>query len=389
MKGKKYKMTKTKFTLGCLAIAALAATALEAETVVDISGAGAAKQSVAINVANQDYAKCLKKNLELSGLFVVQTSGAIKVSGVAGETVRAEGMGKAVTSTAAVTDAKSARMAARKLSDAMCEAFGQQKGFACDKIAFVNRKGSNNAELCTAYPDGYDIRQVTSDAKAALGPRWKNSNTIYYIGYLKGGQQIYEIDVTTGKRTLAWNIRGVASPAAVSPDGTKVALVASFQGNPDLYVLSGGRFMRLTNTPAASEGCPSWSPDGKKIVYVSDESRRQHLYIIDVATKASRRITSKGRDNVEPDWGRDGRIAYITKRGGSQIAIMDPAEGESSVRLVTEPGNWEHPSWSRDMRHVAASRDKALFVVDTAEDGDKPRQMFHANGNWIDPTWSR
>ena len=382
-------MKRTVMRYGWLAAAVMAAAIAKAETVVDISGSGTVKQAVSINVTNAEYAKCLKKNLELSGLFVVQTSGAIKVSGTPGELVRAEGLGKVVKSSAQVTDAKSARMAARKLADAMSETFGGQKGFACDKIAFINRKGGDNAELCTAYPDGYDIRQVTSDAKAALGPRWKNSETIYYIGYLKGGQQIYEIDVATGKRTLAWNIRGVASPAVVSPDGTKVALVASFQGNPDLYILSGGRFTRLTNTPAASEGCPSWSPDGKKIVYVSDESRRQHLYIVDVATKASRRITAKGRDNVEPDWGRDGRIAYITKRGGAQVAIMDPAEGESSVRLVTEPGNWEHPSWAKDMRHVAASRDKALFIVDTAEDGDKPRQMFHANGNWIDPTWSR
>jgi len=372
-----------------LCAASLLVLAADAETVVDISGAGAAKQAVSISVSNQDYAKCLKKNLELSGLFVVQQSGAIKVSGTPGEAVRAEGVGKAVTSTAAVTDAKSARMAARQMSDAICEAFGGQKGFACDKIAFINRRGSDNAELCMSYPDGYDIRQLTSDAKAAIGPRWKSSGTLYYIGYLKGGQQIYEIDVATGKRSLAWNIRGVSSPAAVSPDGTKVAIVASFQGNPDLYVLSGGRFTRLTNTRSASEGCPSWSPDGKSIVYVSDESRRQHLYIVDVETKKTRRLTSKGRDNVEPDWGRDGRIAYITKRGGSQVAIIDPAEGESSVRLVTEPGNWEHPSWSRDMRHVVASRDKTLFLVDTAEGGDKPRQVFHANGNWIDPTWSR
>lgn len=381
-------MKTTMKSLACL-VAAAVATVANAETVVDISGAGAAKQSVAISVANQEYAKCLKKNLELSGLFVVQGSGAIKVSGVPGESVRAEGLGKSVTSTAAVSDAKSVRMAARKMSDAMCQTFGQQKGFACDKVAFINRKGGNNAELCMAYPDGYDIRQITSDAKAALGPRWKNEGAIYYIGYLNGGQQIYEIDVATGKRKLAWNIRGVSSPAAVSPDGTKVAIVASFQGNPDLYVLSGGRFTRLTNTPTASEGCPSWSPDGRKIVYVSDESRRQHLYVVDVETKAKKRLTSKGRDNVEPDWGKDGRIAYITKRGGSQIAVMDPAEGEASVRLVTDPGNWEHPSWSRDMRHVVASRDKAIFVVDTETDGDKPRQMFHANGNWIDPTWSK
>lgn len=380
-------MTMTRHAAAVAAVAA--ALAAGAETFVDISGAGAEKKTVSISVGNADYANCLKKNLEMSGLFVVQNSGGIRVTGTPGAAVRAEGPGKAITSTAAVTDARSARMAARQLSDAMCESFGGQKGFACDRVAFVNRKGSDNAEICMAYPDGWDVRQLTSDAKAAIGPRWKNSGSLYYIGYLKGSQQIYELDVATGRRVSPWNIKGVSSPAVVSPDGSKVAIVASFQGNPELYVLSGGRYVRLTNTPLASEGCPSWSPDGRKIVYVSDESRRQQLYIVDVETKKSRRITSKGRDNFEPDWGRDGRIAYITRRGGAQVAVMDPAEGEASVRLVTGQGSWEHPSWSRDMRHLVASRDKAIFLVDTAEGGDEPRQIFHANGNWIDPTWSR
>jgi TolB protein len=242
-----------------------------------------------------------------------------------------------------------------------------------------------------AYPDGMDIRQLTSDAKAAIGPRWKSPNEILYVSYRNNSPQIYSYDLAASTRRPLWTkgIRGLSSPAAVSPDGTKVAVVASFQGNPDLYVLSGTRFTRLTHTPGASEGCPSWSPDGSKIVYVSDESRRQHLYIVDVATKKTRRLTFKGRDNVEPDWGRDGRIAYITRRGGSQIAIIDPAEGESSTELITEPANWEHPSWSRDMRHVVASRDKALFIVDAVKDGDAPRRMFFADGNWIDPTWSK
>ncbi len=371
--------------------AAFAAIAASAETVVDVTGSGAAKKSVSIKVDNAEYAKCLKKNLELSGLFVVQGSGAVKVSGTPGVSVRAEGPGKALTSTEAVTDAKSARMAARRLSDAMCEAFGGQKGFALDKIAFINRKGSDNAELCVSYPDGYDIRQLTGDAKAALGPRWRSPGELYYISYRDNSPQVYSMNLDAGTRRPLWpkGIRGLSSPAAVSPDGLKIALVASFQGNPDLYVLSGTRFTRLTSTPMASEGCPSWSPDGKKLVYVSDESRRQHLYIIDVETKKTRRLTFKGRDNVEPDWGRDGRITYITKRGGSQIAVIDPAEGEASTQLVTAPGNWEHPSWSRDMRHVVASCDKALFLVDTLPDGDAPRQVFHANGNWIDPTWSK
>ena len=93
-----------------------------------------------------------------------------------------------------------------------------------------------------------------------------------------------------------------------------------------------------------------------------------------------------------PDWGPDGRITYITKRGGAQIAVIDPAKGEASVKLVTEPGNWEHPSWSRDSRNLVASRDRALFVVDTEMQGDvpsKPIRVFHAEGNWITPSWSK
>ena len=68
---------------------------------------------------------------------------------------------------------------------------------------------------------------------------------------------------------------------------------------------------------------------------------------------------------------------------------MSPAEGDVSAELVTPEGNWEHPSWSRDMRHLVASRDKALFIIDTLKDGDKPRQLFGASGNFISPVWQR
>lgn len=376
--------------LGCLSVpfAGIAA----GKTRVDVSGVGAEKLTVTIDVANADFARCLQRNLELSGAFVVGRGGSVRVSGVAGSSVKAEGAGKAVTVGASGTDAKSLRMSARQLSDAMCKAYADHKGFACDRIAFV-KKGTTGSEICQGYPDGQDVEMLTHDGKIALGPRWKNAQTIYYVGYLTGGQQIYELDVATGKRRLAWNIRGVASPAVVSPDGRKVAIAASFQGNPELYVLSGGKLERLTFTKGASEGQPTWSPDGREIAYVSDESRRQHVYVINVATKAKRRLTSSGSQNVDPDWGPDGRITYITKRnGGAQVAVIEPAEGERSVKLVTDAGNWEHPSWSRDARTLVASRDGALFAVDTlTADGAaaKPVKLFNAQGKWITPVWSR
>lgn len=378
------------FAVACSFALALVAGA---ETVVDVSGVGNKKFTVQVNVAHPMFAKSLKRNLELSGLFVVGGSGSIKVTGAPGA-IRAEGSGKAVTSTTPFADDRAARMAARRFSDAMCEAYGKQKGFALDKIVFLNR-GRQQAvgearpgEICVCYPDGFDIRQLTSDAKMTVFPRWKaDGESIFYISDKNGAPQIWEMDTATGRRSRRWSFKGTPAGIAVSPDGSRVAAILSFQGNPELYVLQGDRFTRLTNTPNASEGQPTWSPDGKKIAYVSNETRYPQIYVVDVATRAKRRLTSKGAQNVDPDWGKDGRIAYITRRGGAYVAVMSPAEGDVSAQLVTDAANWQHPSWSRDMRHVVADRDRALFVIDTVEGGDKPRQVFAANGNWISPSW--
>ena len=70
-------------------------------------------------------------------------------------------------------------------------------------------------------------------------------------------------------------------------------------------------------------------------------------------------------------------------------SLADVAGGEASARQVTNPGSWEHPSWAADGRHVVASRDKAIFLVDTDLDADKPIQIFHNQGNWMNPACSR
>lgn len=383
---------KSFLVAGCVFFAGLVA---DAQTIVDVTGVGAEKKTVSISVNGARaaaFTKSLKRNLELSGCFVVNASGSIRVSGTVGGAVTASGFGKTVSESAGVADDKAARMAARAFSNKMCEAFAGQKGFALDKIAFVSRKSAKSSELCLCYPDGQDIRQLTADGKAVVGPRWKDDNTIFYTGFLNGGPQIWELNVATGKRKPLRSFKGLSTGAVLSPDGSRVAIILSFQGNPELYVidLSSGKWQRLTKTPTASEGQPSWSPDGKKIVYVSDETRHPQLYVIDVASKAKRRLTSRGSQNVDPDWGRDGRIAYITKRGGlSQVAVLEPAEGDGSARLVTKPGSWEHPSWARDGRHLTAGRDKALFVVDTVENGDAPMQLFFNAGTWITPSWTK
>ncbi len=385
----------TKRILWSVSAFVLALGASAQGLVIDVSRAGAEKTPVTIEVAGDGaFARSLAKNLELSGLFKVRSPGAITVKGRVGEAVRVEGLGKALTLPSAAADSKGARMEARRLADKMVEVFGKAKGFAQEPIAFVSREGSG-AEVYTCYPDGFDMRRLTADGKSAVGPRWKDAATLFYTGFLGGGPQVFELDTATGRKKLKWSFRGLTTGATASPDTRRAAIILSVHGNPELYVIDmhSGAWARLTNTRNASEGQPVWSPDGSEIAYVTDESRFPQIYVIDPATKRKRRLTYKGSQNVDPDWGVDGRLAYITKRGGtSQIAVMDPRQGEASVRLVTEPGSWEHPSWASDARHIVASRDNALFIIDTLpeeEGGEKPVRLFLNPGCWITPSWRR
>lgn len=372
----------------CVVMAATTTLALT----VNVEREGVEKFPVSIQVGgDQAFAKSLRRNLEISGVFQIRENGAIRVTGTAGGSIHVEGRGKVMGMNSSASDAKAARNEARALADKMIEAYGGQKGFSREKIAFVRREG-RGAELYTCYPDSYDLRRLTNDRQEAVGPRWKNANTLFYTGFLGAGPKIYEVDVHSGAKRLKWSFKGLTTGATVSPDGRKVAIILSIHGNPELYVIdmANNSWTRLTNTKNASEGQPCWSPDGRQIVYVSDETRYPQLYVIDVATKAKRRLTSTGAQNVDPDWGPDGRITYITKRGGQSIvAVLDPKTGDKGALLVTKPGSWEHPSWSNNGRHLVASRDNTLFIVDTMEKGDDPRQVFLNQGKWITPCWQR
>lgn len=377
------------------AVAAACAGRAAAETIVDVTREGAEKMAVSVATGGSpEFKKCLERNLAISGAFVLATPGAaqIKVSGDAGGEVTVQGRGKAMTLASRAGDAAGLRKEARMLADKMCEAYAGRPGFASAPLAFVRKKGRAE-ELCTGYADGSDVRQLTSGGKACVGPRWRGPNALFYTGFHNNAPQVFEIDASTGRSKLKWGFGGLTACASVAPGGSTAALVISKPfGNPELCTidLGGNTWRRLTNTPAANEGQPAWSPDGRKIAFVSDETRRQHLYVFDLASGAKKRITSTGTQNVDPDWGPSGKIAYITKRGGqASVAILDPATGDREGRLVTKPGKWEHPTWAPDGRHVAVEHEGILYLVDTEEDGDEPRKLFGIDGKCITPCWYR
>ena len=331
-----------------LALAASTAiSVMAAPPTVVVKKAGAERTVVSVetsggNAAAQAFNTSLKRNLSLTGYFQVGPNGQIRVTGTPGAGVVATGAGKQVTSQATFADAKAARMAARQFSDAIVQAYIGKKGFACDRIAFINRMGADNAELYTCYPDGYDIRQLTSDRRAAVGPRWApNKEEIYYTGFLQRTPLVYHIDMA-GRRNLLAQFKGLATGAAVSPNGADCAIILSHQGNPELYVINFAtkRVKRMTKTQNASE----------------DHERRRREHEPGLEPGRSPRVGDEARrlELRGGDGSAQGRIDRASRDRGRQLGASELGGRRAAPDRVSRQGAVHHRHRSRGRQADAA-----------------------------------
>jgi TolB protein len=281
------------------------------------------------------------------------------------------------------------RRQAHRLSDQMVKRIAGQNGMAASRIVFVGKADGPDLYCCDA--DGQGLVRITSDRVACVGPTWDaTGQQVYYTSFLRDAPRIYRVPAAGGARKPLADFVGLNTGGVQSPDGRLLALILSVSGNPELYVLnlSSGALTRLTRTPHAAEASPTWSPDGQSIAYVGDATGKPQVYTIRADDKQPRRLTYRGVENVAPDWGGDGRIAYCTSLPGYQVAVIDPSTGQSVV--LTSGSDHEDPSWAPDNRHIVCSRRdgnrRALYVLDTL--GDPPVPLLTVAGDWVSPDWS-
>ncbi|MEI6148121.1 MAG: hypothetical protein WCS01_03425 [bacterium] len=285
-----------------------------------------------------------------------------------------------------------AQRLAHKTADDIIMAVKGFRGICSGRIVMVgNRTG--NKELYVCDSDGGNLRQLTSDRSISLSPQWTPSGAqIVYTSYRRGYPDAYLIDLASGARSCLANYSGMNMAGGVSPNGSEVLLVLSRDGNPEVYIkpLAATGLTRLTHTPRAGEASPAWSPDGSKIVYVSDlaGAGSPQLYIMDRAG-SSRRLTSRGRENVSPDWGPNGWIAYSSKRGGLYgVYIINPTTQEDRAVSPSDT-HYEEPAWASDGRHIVCTRREGrgsrIYLLDTM--GDPPVCLTPNGGDWFSPAW--
>lgn len=366
---------------------------------------GAKKDSVSLaglratGPNGQLFVQTLTRDLEISGWFKVTSGreGTISVVGALLETgsgiqtsTKVAWPGKNFNWSRNAASKTEVRQAAHALADEMVKQIKNEKGIASTRIAFINRRGSNDGDVYVCDADGGSMYQITHDSAGVVGPQWGiNRNDLLYTS-LKPGYPTLMRQTIGGSRKALANFKGLNTGGAISPDDRRIALILSHQGNAELYVLDLGtsKVARMTKSPMGAESSPSWSPDGRSIVYVSDVAKSPQIYVVDVESRVSRRLTFKGSQNVNPSWSSKGKICYATLRGGSfQIAMMNPTGDASSEIVPGQPDGSEDPSWAPDGRHIICSARNTLYILDTL--GDPAVRLIQSPGNWRSPDWSR
>jgi len=271
---------------------------------------------------------------------------------------------------------------------------GHARGIAQTRILFKGETGGTS-EIYVADFDGYNSQQMTRDGSIVAAPCWVPGRlAAYYSSYKLNHADIFYHDFSTGARRLFAHYGGSNMSPAVSPDGSRVAMILSKDGWTDLYVANadGSNLRRLTKSPQ-DESSPCWSPDGRWICYASKDKERRSLSVISALGGTPRRLeTALAPSPTEPDWSPDGKyIAFTSQyRGGFSICVI-PAEGGDAKDLA----EGEDPSWAPNSRTLICARraggrgDYTLCVLDVMTKQFKDVSRISGVSSQSQPSWAK
>jgi Tol biopolymer transport system component len=211
---------------------------------------------------------------------------------------------------------------------------------------------SVESDVYVVDADGSEERNLTDDA-ASFGPKWSpDGRRIAFASSRDGKPGVYVMNADgSGQRMLRRNV----FPVAWSPDGRRILLVRGVgrgRGGPAktyAFVMDadGSGLRRLTRIAQVNGSVPSWSPDGRKIVFVSDRDGNYEIYVMNADGSGQRNLTGATTHESAPAWSPDGRkIAFTTKRDGNFEVYVMNADGTGQQNLTRNPAADRFPAWS-------------------------------------------
>jgi TolB protein len=191
-----------------------------------------------------------------------------------------------------------------------------------------------------------------------LGERGIFSTRLSYV--IKEGKR-YRLVISDADGQNIRNAMNSSEPIispSWSPDGKKVAYVSFEDRKPVIYVheLATGRRIPLSNQKG-NNSAPAWAPDGKKLAISLSKDGNTQIYSINADGSNLQRLTLGRTIDTEPQYSADGRYIYFTSdRGGNPQIYRMSAEGEqaeNAKRVTFKQGFVTSPRISPDGKYLA------------------------------------
>ncbi len=267
-----------------------------------------------------------------------------------------------------------------------------------------------NSDIWMTSWDGARSLRLTSNKASEGSPRWSPDGR--YLTFLsdrddpRGIDQVWVLNRSGGEAERITDLPGGVSEYAWSPDSKRLALIAS-DPVPDSTEVSADTIRKATPPPIVVSRFQFKEDETEYL-----DSRRDHLYLFDVANRKAEILTPGGYHEAWPSWSPDSRsIAFVSKRrpefdrtNNWDLYVVEASAGASPRQLTTFEGpdmdpQWggRAPSWSPDGKQLAYVQGGPLKLIYYA--GQKIAVVPVAGGparvvspsldrNVLSPTWS-
>ena len=262
-------------------------------------------------------------------------------------------------------------------------------------ITVVDSPTGRIYRLNVADADGQRVRTVLQSREPILSASWApDGDRIAYVSFEKDSRPaIYIHNIRTRVRQQITDFKGLNGAPAFSPDGEKLAMVLSKDGNPEIYVLdlaSTPRRLRRLTRHYGIDTEPSWSADGKSIIFTSNRGGQPQIYAMDLETLTVERLTFEGDYNARAVLANrgNGLIMVHRRKGIFHIGHLDLERG--FLRVLTETALDESPSVApNDSLLIYATQVNGRGILaGVSIDGGVRFNLPATEGDVREPAWS-
>lgn len=274
-----------------------------------------------------------------------------------------------------------------RLADDIILTITGEKGIMSSRVLFV-AGDKRRRDVYVSDLDGSGARKVTHHGQIVVSPTVSpDGKYIAFTSYKGGKPNLYVLDIGTNREIYV-----------NTEDGMKIG-AAWLNGKTVVYSHTSGKFSTIYSLNVETKErkvllkkdgiltSPTFSPDGAKMVFVSDMHGGPQIFAMDLASGETKRLTHFGNYNTSPAFSPKGDlIAFVSKTGGAiEICVMRP-DG-SNARVLTEGGVNDSPQFSPCGRYIIYSADKGrrAQVSLMLHNGDNKRELKFTNNEETQP----